>query len=162
MKWPKSPTGLPSGYSHRNEPHVVLVDGPAFGGEGPAMVGQINTIDPAAKVVVIASNDCATESAYRIRRIFYYAVEPFADNEIAEILAAAFRPHVPPPADRSREAAQPLNSILITNQNRTRVRIVAAPGLLRREEGLGRLLRHKLMQRLFPIESSPDETRSRP
>ena len=141
-----------------NEPHVVLVDGPAFGAEGPAMVGQINTIDPAAKVVVIASSDCTMESAYRIRRIFYYAVEPFADNEIAEIFAGAFQsPSHAATADRRREAAQPLNSIIITNHNRTRVRIVAAPGLLRREEGLGRLLRHKLMQRLLPIESSPDE-----
>jgi hypothetical protein len=30
--------------------------------------------------------------------------------------------------------------------------------LLRREEGLGQLLRHKLMQARFPLESSPSES----
>jgi FixJ family two-component response regulator len=139
--------------------HVVLVDGPSLGAEGPAVVGEINTADPTAKVVVIASSDGGMEGTYRIRRIFYYAVEPFSDNEIADILAAAFQTQPQSPApDRRKEVAQPLNSIYITNQNRTRVRLVAMPGLLRREDGLGRLIRHKLMQRLFPIESSPDET----
>jgi CheY-like chemotaxis protein/glycine cleavage system H lipoate-binding protein len=141
------------------ESHVVFLDGPAWGGEGPALVGQVNTADPAAKVVVIASADCTMEAAYRIRRIFYYAVAPFEDNEIGEILSAAFRPQVPPPpTERRKEAPQPLNSIFITNARRTRVRLLAAPGLLRRDEGLGRLMRQKLMQRLFPLESSPDET----
>ena len=141
------------------EHHVVLVDAPAFGEEGPAMVGQLNTIDPTAKVVILASTDCAAESAYRIRRIFYYAVEPLADNEIADVLDAAFQPqHAAPASDRRKEDAQPLNRISITNHNRTRVRLVAVPGLLRREEGLGRLIRNKLKQRLFPMESSPDET----
>ena len=143
--------------------HVVLVDGPALGAEGPATVGEINMADPQAKVVVLASSDCTRESAYRIRRIFYYAVEPFADNEIVEILAGAFRVQPPPAAaQRREEITQPLNGISITNQNRTRVRFLVQPGLLRREDGLGRLLRHKLMQRLFPIESSPDETQITP
>ena len=138
--------------------HVVLVDGPSFATEGPGLVGQINTVDPTSKVVVLAASDCTMEAAYRIRRIFYYAVEPFSDNEIADILDAAFQPQAPAPtSDRRKEGAQPLNSIFITNHNRSRVRLVAPAGLLRREEGLGRLIRHKLMQRLFPLESSPDE-----
>jgi DNA-binding response OmpR family regulator len=137
---------------------VVMVDGPAFGAEGPTVVGQINAQHPATKIVVIASSDCKMESAYRIRRIFYYGVEPFSDNEMAEILAAAIQPQTPAAAPHRKEAAQPLNSIFITNTNRRRVRLLASPGLMRRDEGLGRLLRQKLMQRLFPIESSPDET----
>ena len=109
----------------------------------------------------MASSESAMEGVYRIRRIFYYAVEPFVDHEIAEILAAAFQPP-PPAADRRKEMAQPLNGISITNNNRTRVSLVVQAGLLRREDGLGRLLRHKLMQRLFPIETSPDETQITP
>jgi glycine cleavage system H protein len=143
---------------HDFDAQVVLVDGQAFGSEGPAVVGQINAQDPSAKIVVIASKDCTAESAYRIRRIFYYGIEPFADNEMAEILAAAFQPPAAAAAPARKEVGQPLNSISISKGNRRRVRLLATPGLMRREEGLGRLLRHKLMQRLFPIESSPDET----
>ena len=34
---------------------------------------------------------------------------------------------------------------------------MAAPGLLRHEDGLGQLLRHRLIQQRFPLESSPSE-----
>ena len=106
----------------------------------------------------MAAADANREAAYRLRRIFYYAVEPFADNEMAEILDAAFhRPSPPARGDRHREIAQPLNSIAITNRNGTRVRLQIAPGLLRREEGLGRLIHQKLVAKLFPMESSPEE-----
>jgi glycine cleavage system H lipoate-binding protein len=137
---------------------VVVLDGSAIGDEGPITVGLINGASPRAKVIVVVPADANREAAYRLRRIFYYAVEPFADNEIAEILDAAF--HRPPPgprADRHREIAQPLNSIAITNRNGTRVRVQIAPGLLRREEGLGRLIHQKLVAKLFPMESSPEE-----
>jgi CheY-like chemotaxis protein/glycine cleavage system H lipoate-binding protein len=137
---------------------VLVVDGVALGADGPELVGQINAAAPTAKIIVAAASEGGLEAAYRIRRIFYYAVEPFADNEIVDILKGAFLPPAPLPFDRTRELAQPLNSISITNSKRTRVRLLAAPGLLRREEGLGRLLRHRLMQKLFPIESSPDVT----
>jgi hypothetical protein len=140
----------------------LLFDGSGFGTEGPGVVGEINAKDPAMKIVVVASADCITEPAYRIRRIFYYAVEPFADNEIADILAAAFQPQASQPLGQYREFAQALNGLFITNQNRTRVRLVAAPGLLRQEEGLGQLLRHKLMQKRFPLESSPSEVQITP
>ncbi len=75
---------------------------------------------------------------------------------------AAFQPPPSPPLCQHRELAQTLGSISITNHNRTRVRLLAAPGLLRREEGLGQLLRHKLMARRFPLESSPSETQITP
>jgi DNA-binding response OmpR family regulator len=141
------------------EAPVVVLDDSAVGDEGPVTVGLINGACPGAKVIVVAAADATREAAYRLRHIFYYAVEPFADNEMAEILDAAF--HRPSPAargDRHREIAQPLNSISITNRNGTRVRFQIAPGLLRREEGLGRLIHQKLVARLFPMESSPEET----
>jgi CheY-like chemotaxis protein/glycine cleavage system H lipoate-binding protein len=136
---------------------VLLFDGATFGNEGPGIVGAINARHPAMKIVVFGTADGLLESAYRIRRIFYYAVEPFADDEIADILAAAFQPQPVPPYCLHREFAQGLGSVHITNRNRTRVRLLAAPGLLRQEEGLGQLLRHKLMQRQFPLESSPSQ-----
>jgi CheY-like chemotaxis protein/glycine cleavage system H lipoate-binding protein len=136
---------------------VLLFDGTALGTEGPGIVGAINARHPSTKIVVFGVSDGLLESAYRIRRIFYYAVEPFADNEIADILAAAFQPQAAPPYCLHREFAQTLGSVSITNRNRTRVRLMAGPGLLRQEEGLGQLLRHKLMQRQFPLESSPSQ-----
>ena len=138
--------------------HLLLFDAPTFRTDGPATVGALNTENPGLKIVVLASADSILEPAYRIRRIFYYAVEPFADGEIAEILDAAFQPPPSPPAAAHRELAQPLGGLFVTNRNRTRVRLIAAPGLLRREEGLGMLLRQKLMQARFPLESSPSET----
>jgi CheY-like chemotaxis protein/glycine cleavage system H lipoate-binding protein len=136
---------------------VLLFDGSTLGTEGPGIVGAINAQFPAMKIVVFGATDGLLESAYRIRRIFYYAVEPFADDEIADILAAAFQPQPAPPFCLHREFAQTLGSVNITNRNRMRVRLMAAPGLLRQEEGLGQLLRHKLMQKQFPLESSPSQ-----
>lgn len=137
---------------------VLLFDSSPLGTEGPGIVGAINAKNPSMKIVVFGVTDGLLESAYRIRRIFYYAVEPFADNEIADILAAAFQPQPAAPYCLHREFAQTLGSVSITNRNRTRVRLMAGPGLLRQEEGLGQLLRHKLMQRQFPLESSPSQT----
>ena len=138
---------------------VLLFDAKTFGTEGPGIVGAVNAEDPSMKIVVMASADCILEAAYRIRRIFYYAVEPFADNEITDILAGAFAPPSNPSlGPHHSDIAQVLGGIFITNRHRTRVRLIPAPGLLRREAGLGLLLRHKLMQERFPLESSPSET----
>ena len=137
--------------------NVLLFDAKAFGAEGPNIVGAMNAENPSLKIVVLASADCVLEPAYRLRRIFYYAVEPFADNEIAEILAGTFAPPPSPPLGTHQELSQGLGGIFVTNRNRTRVRLIPDPGLLRREEGLGLLLRHKLMQERFPLESSPSE-----
>lgn len=133
---------------------VVVMDAAGFGEGGPAVVEQINAAAPAVKVVLVASANCQLEAAYRARRIFYYAVEPFADNEIAEVLVAAFRPQTPAPqADKRKAPPGALSSILITNRNGKKVRLVVAPGLLRREEGIGSTVRHKLLDRLFPMET---------
>lgn len=139
--------------------NAILFDAKTFGTEGPSIVGAINAENPSMKIVVMASADCILEPAYRIRRIFYYAVEPFADNEIADILAGMFAlPPSPPLGPHNSEIAQVLGGVFITNRNRTRVRLIPEPGLLRRETGLGLLLRHKLVQERFPLESSPSET----
>lgn len=142
--------------------HVLLFDATSFGVEGPGIVGEINAKEPGMKVIVLAPEEPQAEPAYRMRRIFYYAVEPFADNEITEILDGVFSCPVSVPHAQHRELAQALCSLSITNKNGSRVRLVAAPGLLRHEEGLGQLLRHKLMQRLFPLESSPSDVQITP
>jgi DNA-binding response OmpR family regulator/glycine cleavage system H lipoate-binding protein len=138
--------------------NVLLFDAKTFETDGPGIVGAINAANSAMKIVVMGAPESLLEVAYRIRRIYYYAVEPFADNEIMEILAGVFAAPSAPTVAHHPDIAQPLGGIFITNRNRTRIRLIAAPGLLRREEGLGFLLRHKLMQQRFPLESSPSET----
>ena len=79
--------------------------------------------------------------------------------------STSFRPpsrRRPPAPVARREARRAINGLSITNQHRTRVRLAATPGLLWQDEGVGQLLRHKLMQRRFPLESSPSETQITP
>jgi FixJ family two-component response regulator/glycine cleavage system H lipoate-binding protein len=147
-----------AGAEKDTESSVLLFDAKTFDKDGPGIVGTIKTENPSLKTVIMASDDCIMEAAYRIRRIYYYAVEPFADNEILDILSGVFAATAPIMVARHVDIAQPLGGVFITNRNRTRVRLIAAPGLLRREQGLGFLLRHKLMQDRFPLESSPSET----
>jgi hypothetical protein len=138
---------------------VVLLDAAALGEKGPALVGQINAQMPKMKVVVMAPCGGPWETAYREHRIFYYAVEPFADNEIVDVLHSAFRPQEshPPQEKFKKGSAESIANLSITNRNGRRVRLLAAPGLLRRSDGLGAQIWHRLMERMFPIETVPGE-----
>jgi len=114
--------------------------------------------------MVMASPRNALEAAYRKHKIFYYAIEPFSDNEIADILAAAFRVPEPPPAKfvRPHGPSEPISSISITNRNGQKVRLLAAPGLLWRNEGLGCLINQKLLEQMFPLVIAPGEANLTP
>jgi DNA-binding response OmpR family regulator/glycine cleavage system H lipoate-binding protein len=138
---------------------VVLLDAAALGQRGPELVARINAQMPALRVVVLASSEGRGETAYRQHRIFYYAVEPFADNEIVDILDAAFRPQEPqaPPEKLTRGPAESLGSVCITNRNERKVRLLAAPGLLRRFEGLGGRIAQKLGEKMFSVEATPGD-----
>jgi len=70
---------------------VLVIDADSFAEDGPEIVRRVNAAAPSMKVVVVASSGSPWEAAYRQRRIFYYAVEPFADNEILEIFDAALK-----------------------------------------------------------------------
>ena len=143
-----------------SEDVVVVFDADSFGGDGPDLVRRINGASPAAKVVVVASSDCGWEAAYRAEKIFYYAVEPFADGEISEILYAAFRRPVRP-VELSRAIKnpdEPVSGVRITNRNGHKVHLLAAPGLLKRGRGLGERILRKLNERAFPVMFSPGQT----
>ena len=71
---------------------AVLVDAASFGQDGPALVEQINAAAPAMKIVLLGPATRRWKPPIASDRIFYYAVEPFADNEIADILAGRL-PH---------------------------------------------------------------------
>ena len=135
---------------------VIVLDAASFGPDGPALVQRINAADPERKIVLVAAGDSSLEAAYRAYRIFYYAVEPFADNEIIDILQAAFRVPVPTPAKKAgdRKATGHIATINLVNRNGSKVRLMAAAGLLKGDEGVGLWIRQRLLDRLLPIETS--------
>jgi len=138
---------------------IVLLDAASLGADGPAIAGQVNVKAPAMRIVVAASPGDRWETEYRKHRIFYYAVTPFADNEIADILDAAFRAHEPvaAKADRPKGPSEAISSITITNRNGHKVQLLAAPGLLWRHEGLGGRIGRKLLEEAFPVVMTPGE-----
>ncbi len=139
---------------------VIFWDAASLGEEGPMLVGQLKSLAPAAKIVVLASPQTPWETAYRKQGIFYYAVDPFGDREIVEIVDAVFRaaePTPPPPAKFQKSQAEAISSITITNRNGHKVHLLAAPGLLWRNEGLGALIRQKLIDMMLPVVITPGE-----
>jgi DNA-binding response OmpR family regulator len=142
---------------------VLVFDATSFGDDGPELVRKINAAAPSMRLVV-ASSGPQREVAYREQKIFYYAVEPFADGEIVEVLDAAFRSQTAPVRKaHSRPApSDAVASISITNRNRTKVRLLAEPGLLQRDYGLGLQIRQKLTDWMFPVVTTPGEAQLSP
>lgn len=137
---------------------VLLLDAGSLGADGPNLAKLINARAPLARIVVLAAPGGAWEAEYRKQKIFYYAVEPFADNEIADILSAAFHhQEAPPKAERQKAPSEPINSIAITNRNGHKVQLLAAPGLLWCDDGLGRQINQKLLAQMFPLVITPGE-----
>lgn len=133
---------------------VALLDAASLGETGPALAGMINQRAPSLRTVVVGSPGGAWETAYRKHKIFYYAVEPFSDNEIADILADVFHVQEALPPE-PKGPSEPVSSISITNRNGHKVQLLSAPGLLWRTEGLGALIGQKLLAKMFPVVITP-------
>jgi hypothetical protein len=141
-----------------SEGWTAFLDAASLGGTGPELAAVINGRAPALRIVVLGSADDAWESAYRKNKIFYYAVEPFSDNEITDILAAVFQTReAQPKPERPKGPSEPVSCIAITNRNGHKVQLISAPGLLWRNEGLGRLIGDGLLTRMFPVVITPGE-----
>ncbi len=133
---------------------VAVLDAASLGESGPELAGMINERAPSLRTVVVGAPGGAYETAYRKQKIFYYAVEPFSDNEIADILSDVF--HVSAAATPERKGpSEPVSSITITNRNGHKVHLLSAPGLLWRNEGLGALIGQKLLAKMFPVVITP-------
>ncbi|MGA2031721.1 MAG: response regulator [Thermoguttaceae bacterium] len=143
-----------------NADRVIFVDAASLGDEGPALVERLNREAPHARVVVLGSAGGVGEAAYRKHKIFYYAVEPFADNEIADILVGVFqgRENQPARSERQKGPSEPISNISITNRNLHKVQLLSAPGLLWGNEGLGQRIGQKLLAQMFPVVVTPGET----
>jgi hypothetical protein len=135
------------------ECEVLVLDGRALGERGPDWVEEIHALSPSTKVIVVAGSDPLAETAYRKHRIFYYAVEPVADSEMANVLEAAFRcPHRHlPKIERSKGEAEPIGGIATTHRNGHKVQLLSSPGLLCRNEGLGGQIVQRLLERSLSV-----------
>ncbi|MBF0297910.1 MAG: NAD(P)H-dependent oxidoreductase subunit E, partial [Oligoflexia bacterium] len=69
---------------------VIFIDTLSYAAEGANAVRRLNEEFPNVKVVVLADADSRWEEKYRSQKILYYAVKPFADKEILDILFNAF------------------------------------------------------------------------
>jgi hypothetical protein len=140
-----------------NEPnHVVLLDAASLGEDGPKMAAHLNVVAPSCKIIVVASPSCAWEAEYRSNRIFYYVVEPFDGPEVVEVVNSAFSMPVVRRGRENRSAAmESIAQIQITNRNSEDVILLAAPGVLYRNNGLGAEIRGLIYDRLYPIQTIP-------
>lgn len=132
---------------------VIIIDAARFGERGPALVKTIVATDPDTRVVVSAE-DSEWESEYRRSGIYYYALKPFTDGEIVEILDGAFRRprNKPLKAEISHGVPTAISKICITNRNRTKVCLLVEGGLIQKDHGLGQHIARGLLDRLFPVE----------
>jgi DNA-binding response OmpR family regulator len=134
---------------------AILVDTASFGQDGPALIEKINAAAPEKKIILIGTGDASMEAAYRSYRIFYYAVEPFADNEIVDILQAAFRNSASPAGKNdAAKSGEHIAVLSIVNRDGRKVRLMSEAGLLPGHGGLGSLVRQRLLDRLLPIETT--------
>lgn len=140
---------------HDIEDRVAILDAASLGESGPGLAQLINAQAPNLRIIVNGSPGDDWETAYRKHRILYYAVEPFFDNEIADILAAGFRHPEPAAVDRVQGPSEPVSGISITNRNGHKVQLLAAPGLLWRNEGLGNDIAQELLARMLPVAITP-------
>lgn len=138
----------------RNPDHkVVVIDAASLGERGPELVRRVNATAPSARIVVIASPKSKHEAAYRAFRILFYAVEPFIDNEIVDILDAAFRPPAPQVRPQTM-SSQSISSLRLSTANGKRVHLVSEGGLLRHDDGLGEQVIQRLTDRHYQIETT--------
>ncbi|UCF33912.1 MAG: response regulator [Phycisphaerales bacterium] len=133
---------------------VIVFDGASHGERGPELVQWINELSPDVRIVVVASRGSRWEAAYRQRKILYYAVEPFADYEIIDVMDAAFRTLLPrsPSPEGPHGVHEPLTRMSITKGSGRTVRLVAAPNLFVRNKRLAALIAARLRDRLYNVE----------
>jgi CheY-like chemotaxis protein/glycine cleavage system H lipoate-binding protein len=119
---------------------LVVVDGASLGESAAGLIGAIAQKAPGTKVVVAAPSGWPHEEACRTRKVFYYAAEPFADDEIVDILdaAAAAAPAAPEPASKAGGILPDTVRVLrITNRRGRAVSLLAPNGVLRETQGVG-------------------------
>lgn len=136
---------------------VLMLETESFGARGPELVRRIKVARPSIRVVVVAPRHCKWEAAYRERGIFYYAVDPFDDNEIVDIVDAAFRPRAPRRTHVKRPETSPtsLGSVVVGRHDGTTAGLVSEDGVLRSDLGLGLHIIDRLADHTRSLKTAP-------
>ena len=123
-------------------PGLVVLDGASFGDGAPGLIGRLAAAAPGLRIVVASPSGWAHEAACRTQKVFYYAAELFADDEIVDILDSAWRPAPPaaPPALRAGVLPDAVRVLRITNRHGRSVALLAPNGVLHQHDGVGRLV----------------------
>lgn len=130
---------------------IIVMDAASLAESGPEIAARLRSAAPEVKIVVVASVGAQLEAAYRRLGVFYYAIEPFADGEISDILGATFRPTVETLESYDLKL-EPYRGIRIANREGREVRLLGSGGLLQQGNALGAWICRKLRQRLIPYE----------
>ncbi len=130
---------------------IMVIDAASLGANGPEIAAKLRSAAPEVRMVVVASVGARLEAAYRRLGVFYYAIEPFADGEIIDILGATFQPAVETLEARDL-TLEPYCGIRMANRHGREVRLLASGGLLQQGNALGAWICRKLRQRLIPYE----------
>ncbi|MBN2494063.1 MAG: response regulator [Deltaproteobacteria bacterium] len=143
---------------------LVLLDAESLADKGPEVVGKIHEVADRAKVVVMASSGARWETDYRKKRVFYYAVEPFADEEIVDILYTAFRPVERAAVAKQAARGMPtwIRRIRITNRQGEIVELLSSGGLLDEATGLGREIVQRALDGAYPVRVTLGQARLTP
>ncbi|MDM8004547.1 MAG: hypothetical protein QUV05_00110 [Phycisphaerae bacterium] len=140
---------------------IIVIDAASLGANGPEIAARLRSAAPEVRMVVVASAGVRLEAAYRRLGVFYYAIEPFADGEITDILGAMFQPAVETMEGRDL-TLEPYCGIRMANRHGREVRLLASGGLLQQGDALGAWICQKLRQRLVPYEMISGDGRLSP
>ncbi|HPD29224.1 MAG TPA: hypothetical protein PLL20_04465 [Phycisphaerae bacterium] len=130
---------------------IIVIDAASVAENGPEIAARLRSAAPEVRIVVVASVGAQREAAYRRLGVFYYAIEPFADGEISDILGATFRPTVET-LETCDWKPESYRGIRIANREGREVRLLTSGGLLQQGNALGAWICRKLRQRLIPYE----------
>lgn len=142
---------------------IIVLDSASLAGEGPGIAGRLRSLAPEMRLVVVASAGACFEIEYRRQNVYFYAIEPFADGEIADILVAAFRPGGEAQVTET-PAAIPEHccGVRMAGRDGCEVRLLALGGLLQRGDGLGMWIHRKLQERLISHEMIGGQAKTGP
>lgn len=140
---------------HKDEgQYLLLLDSASYGISGPKIVRRLNEQKPDIKIIVLRDKDNCREAEYRLNRIFYYAVEPFYDQEIVDILYAAFQSDGKSSKMVTPSALLPkwVSKINITNRQGKKVSLLASGEFLMNNKGLGLKIVETILGSAYPLK----------
>jgi len=132
---------------------LLVVDAASAGVDGPAIVTRVNELMPEAKVIVLVRHDGdgdmparnGLELEYRARHIFYYAVGSLSDDELVDVLHAAFSIRYPLRRPWDPHTVSSRIRRIRTSSNGSTTSLVVNGALLSRGEGLGLVLAERIL-----------------